>query len=350
MSKWLSRPLMIDHSSCSFQIPNLRLEESDFELGLPSPFTHMAMQCEFVRTFSEKFRDVNDNSSSSQIARIQDEIENWINSLPPVYSIATTDTTWDERYPYVVLQRHHMHAVAYMIKLDPLKPYLTGRVTQAVSDCGYDFRAIGVDCCLKLSESSRKLFEMDHPVHAPFHFVVFCIFDSAAILCSAIIHDSERNLPQRERALAIIEGALDILKQLSSRAKMGETSHSLLWKLVTLLPAVDKGRVTTENPLSSNRAKTNLPTPESFRHSPELPFTDLIEAHALQYGGKPEAEASVSTVDNSQWIEDPTLQQFDFSSFLSSDFGGLEQVWDWDSLNLDLQSLDPSISTGTTFP
>ena len=163
---------MIDHSSCFFQLPNLRLEESNSEHSLPSPFTRMTIQCELVRTFSAKFRDVNDNPSPSQIACIQDEVENWINSLPPVYSTTTTDTTWDVSHPYVVLQRYHMHTVAHMIKLDPLKPYLTGRITQIFSDFGYDFRVIGIDCCLRLSESSRKLFEMDHPVHVPFHFVV----------------------------------------------------------------------------------------------------------------------------------------------------------------------------------
>ena len=218
-----------------------------------------------------------------------------------------------------------MHAVAYMIKLDPLKPYLTGRVTRAISDCEYDFRAIGVDCCLKLSESSRKLFEMDHPVRAPFHFVVFCIFDSAAILCSAIIHDSDQNLPQRGRALAVIEGALDNLKQLSSRAKIGTISYSLLSKLVTLLPAVDKGRVTAETDRPLKRAKINLPTAESFAHSPELPWTGPIEASALQYGDGYGGAALITTLGNSQWIDNSTLQQFDFSSFTSIDIG---EMWD----------------------
>jgi len=117
MSKWLSRPLMIDHSSCIFQLPNLRFEESNSERGLPSPFTHITLQCEFIRIYSMKFRDANDNSPSGQIVCIQNEIENWINSLPPVYSITAPDTTWDKSHQYVVFQRHHMHAMAYMIKL-----------------------------------------------------------------------------------------------------------------------------------------------------------------------------------------------------------------------------------------
>jgi len=208
---------------------------------------------------------------------------------------------------------------------------------------------------LKLSESSRKLFKMDHPVHAPFHFVVFCIFYSAAILCSAIIHDSERNLPQRERALAVLGGALDILKQLSPSVKMGAMSYALLLKLVTILPSIDKERVTAENSRSPKRVKTNLPTPKSLQHSPKLLLTELTQASAAQYVNGPETVALMSTADDFQWMVDPTLPQFDFDGFSSNDFGGLEQVWHWDSLNLDPGSfdpqnlgLDPVISIGTT--
>ena len=162
---------------------------------------------------------------------------------------------------------------------------------------------------------------MDHLVHVPFHFVVSAssipqLFYPLLSLTtmSAIFHI--------DQALAVIEGALDILKQLSSRAKMGATSYSLLWKLVTLLPVVDNRRVTTDTSRSSKRVKTNPLTPESLRHSTELSFTEVIEAPALQHDGRSNAVAAVSTLDNSQWIEDPTLQQLDFSSFLNSDFGG----------------------------
>ncbi|OCL03858.1 hypothetical protein AOQ84DRAFT_442453 [Glonium stellatum] len=339
MSVLLSRPLIIDHSSCSFQLPNLRLDDSNLHPGLPSPFTHMALQGQLARILSNEFRESDSNLPPEQVANIQKKVQDWIASLPPIYSIMKPDTSWDDEHQYVVLQRYQIHAVAYMIKLHPLKPYLTKRADLNVPGIPENFRVAGIDCCLKLLSVSRQLFDLEFPLNAKFHMAVFCIFDTAAILCSAIIHDSRGCLPQRSDVLKAIIVALDILQQLSHTTKTGEMSYSFLSKLVTALPLSQEERSLSDSK-PPKRAKTNIPSLDSELISGLSSGKNVITLPTFPAVEEDEVAASTSKEEDWQLTSDPFFQKPDFDDSFGVDLGGMEQMWDWGALNLDLSSLD----------
>jgi hypothetical protein len=183
-----------------------------------------------------KIGEVDGPFSPEQVLAYQREVEGWISSFPPVYSITEPDTSWDKEHPYIVLQRRQLHATAYMIKLDPLKPYITKRVNGFTPEINQAFQTIGIDCCLKLMEASQRIFDVVFPISAKFHLVIFCIFDTAAILCSALIHDKARSLPQRHQVIKAIDTALTMLEQFSLITETGAISYKIISTLVAALP------------------------------------------------------------------------------------------------------------------
>jgi len=129
-----------------------------------------------------------------------------------------------------------------MIKLDPLKPYITKRVNGITPEIDQAFQSIGVDCCLKLVEASQRIFDLIFPISAKFHLVIFCVFDTAAILCSALIHDKARSLPQRHQVVQAIETALTMLEQSGLITKIGAMSYKIISTLVAALPLSSQER------------------------------------------------------------------------------------------------------------
>lgn len=93
MSMLLSRPLIINHSCSTFTLPNLHLEDSAIYPGLPSPFTHMALEAQLCRTISLKIGEVDGPFSTEQVLAYQREGEDWLSSFPLAYSITEPDTS-----------------------------------------------------------------------------------------------------------------------------------------------------------------------------------------------------------------------------------------------------------------
>ncbi|KIW93201.1 uncharacterized protein Z519_05806 [Cladophialophora bantiana CBS 173.52] len=150
---------------CSFELPNCRLEESNSQRGLVSPFTHVKLYCQIARELSGKFGKV--NGDPGQILEEQKEIEAWMNSFPPVPGITIPDTSWGMAFPHLALQRHQLHALAFMTLSGPLKPYLTKSLPRTeVPNTEAKLPAIGVDCCLKLLDSAQRLFDLLFPTGA----------------------------------------------------------------------------------------------------------------------------------------------------------------------------------------
>lgn len=341
MSKWLSRPLIIDHSSSDFETPNLRMEDSDAHPGLPSPFTSMALQGQIAYNISSKFGDSKQNFSPEHVMLVQNEIDHWIESFPPVYRISKPDTSWDMEHSYVVLQRRQLHMTAYMMKLDPLKPYLVKKVNIATPCVENDLRALGVDCSLKLIGAARKVFDLLFPDNEKSHYVVFyvvfCAFDTAAILCSALIHDNTCTLPQRQNIREAIDEALFILEKLSDFVKIAAMSYNILSRLVVALP------------------KSSPITTLSSLESPETPATDLdglkLQLASENASGNSDFErmafpnlavddskstAFMSPMSAWQFSQAQLFYSPELGDLPSLDLGELGQIWDWETLNLDL--------------
>jgi len=106
-------------------------------------------------------------------------------------------------------------------------------------DTERSLRARAVDLSLKLMDASRRLF----PTTAKFHFAIFLIFDTAAFLCSAIVHVNSRSLHQRDKVIEAIGMGVSIMEQLSQLTKSGATCYAILRKLVANLYLSSEERI-----------------------------------------------------------------------------------------------------------
>ncbi|KAL1612339.1 hypothetical protein SLS60_000565 [Paraconiothyrium brasiliense] len=348
MSAWLGRPHLIDQKDLSFQFPSLRLDQSASEPNLLSPFAHIVLQAQIGRRIALLMGDVQATSdlSPDQVFRALDEIRDFIDELPPVFRIEDPDLSLDEQHPYYVFQRYQLHVVIHMAMLDLLKPYLTrdSKSPETMQDAR--LRETGVETALKMLNIARALFDHEFPINAKFHMVVFCIFDTATILCSAIIHDVDNVLPHRERVMDAVEGALDMLQQLSLTTKLGASSYWFLFKLVQAAPMLSQYAPITKRQRTLQRMGSSLSSSEVKTPLSEQPLSvtaaPVVEPEPKMapttYNPVPIPE--MATTDDLSFDVDQFLAQNPFGSSSNLDIGGMEVVFDWDGLNLDFGLLN----------
>lgn len=334
MSILLSRPLIINDSSCSFELPNMRLENPDIHTELPSPITHMALQCQLGRAISKIPGVAAGVLSPAHAGTIQQETEKWFASFPPAYRITDPDMQWEKQYRYVALQRCQLHVIGYMTMLCPLKSYLTWSMDSNMPDTERSLRARAVDLSLKLMDASRRLFECIFPTTAKFHFAIFLIFDTAAFLCSAIIHDNSRSLHQRDKVIEAIGMGVSMMEQLSQLTKSGATCYAILRKLVANLSLSSQERIAFH--------------PSFLGNSGIRPgFSEAEDDLSTSSPGNVSTPNAVSSEMFSTRVDTPTIpnlpvaemeppQTIGLSDLANIDVGELGQIWDWGNLDLDL--------------
>ena len=393
MAAWLHRPLIIDPTSCSFKLPNLRLEDPlNPDNGAPSPFAHMALQCRMCQVLSAALASRSDDEPLIDWHYKYIEIvQDFMDKFPAVYSVENPDTSWDSKYPYVPFQRHYLRTCTFMLQLDPLKPYLASpssanapspdsKPTGASEGVQY-LQSHAVTLLLNIMGSIRPWFNTIYPISAKFHFLTFCLFDTASVLCSAVLHDTHRTLPRRSELVDAIVDACDMLGKLGRNTKAGRISYSFVDKLVqrmdlspaekTLLHASGKRqRIDFSSPTSlasssprdhNGTAYASASHPDSSSASLNLgePSSQPIPAETIALPLEIGVNVPIAAIPIPPpgWHYDPTLPPhpdllrgpvsgYDIGG-VPLDFGGLEHIWDWQSLNLDT-GLDP-LSVGVTY-
>ncbi|KAF3007742.1 hypothetical protein E8E13_009959 [Curvularia kusanoi] len=348
MGAWLGRPNLIDQKNLSFKLPNLRLDQSSSNPNLLSPFAHMALQASLGRRLNIIMGDAQsvDALSADHILNIEAELDKFIDELPPIFRLHDPDTSLDAEHPYFVFQRLQLHTVLYVTKLDFLKPFLTRVRDDKKTDRDDEFRVMGINLALDVLEVARRLFDHEFPINAKFHMVVFSIFDTSTILCSAIIHDTQRRLPRRDEVVDAIASSLDRLYQLSLSTKLGASSYAFLYKLVQSHSDLSRasGFSKRQRKLSSASTQTLEPPPLVHHSSSKDSVTSSLgqcsqswqasvvpKPHAL-----PAESAPAMPTSNDVFFDvDEFLAQNPIGSAAALHMGGMEQIWDWDDLNLD---------------
>jgi hypothetical protein len=209
----------------------------------------MVLQCQLGRAICKIPGVAGGLLSPAQAETIQQEVEKWFDSFAPAYHVADPDMQWDEDYQYVDLQRRQLHVIGYMTMLAPLKGFLTKDWDQGSPDAEIRLRATAVFISLRLMDASQRLFNCIFPANAKFHFATFLIFDTASFLCSAVIRDSTRTLPQREKVIETIRLALGLMEKLSRLTKSGAICFAILGRLVAKLALSPEERLMLQ-PLS----------------------------------------------------------------------------------------------------
>lgn len=331
----LSRPFIINSTYCSFEMPNVRLESDHIEADVPSPIVHIALQCQLGQALS-KIPGVMGGIMTPAIAvTVQQETEKWLASFPPAYRLVNPDTQWDHDYKYVEVQRKQLHTIAYMVMLMPLKPCLTRDVQQDSTSIEKSLQPTAIDIALKLIKAAHQLLDCMFPLNAKFHFAPFTMFDTAASLCSAIIHDHGRCLPQRDGIIQAIGVTLGTLEQSSHSTKTAAICYSVLSKLV------DKLSLTPEEELilrskSSDSPLRGVKTPSDSQLTLDaVPSIDFGINNNLQPLGANNSEMFVPTMPGYSSLEPLAPPSSGLQELFNVDLGELGQIWDLENLGLD---------------
>ncbi|KAL2845700.1 fungal-specific transcription factor domain-containing protein [Aspergillus pseudoustus] len=328
MSLLLSRPFIINSSCCVFEMPNLQLEAIDSELESPSPMAHMVLQCQIGLAISKIPGVMSGVLSPSQAISIQEETGKWFDSFPPAYSISDPDTQWDDTHQFVKLHRFQLHVIGYMVMLMPLKQCLTKHFDSSSSSMEKSFQITAVENALKLLAACDDLLRHILPLNAKFHFAPFLLFDTASLLCSAIVHDKDGSLPQRENICKAISKTLHELGRLSERARTGMICYRALKKLVTCLSLGSPESISTESK-----------TPQSLIDVPPTLLAGTGTADPLVCF--PTTDLPPHFSENHQVFAPTPLDSNSLDPFNSTtdlfdiDLGGLGHIWDWGNLEID---------------
>ncbi|ATY65048.1 Fungal specific transcription factor [Cordyceps militaris] len=226
ISALLSRPKLIDRSECMVSLPALTLESYS-----PSPLLHMKLQSELIGELARRFGSPREVTSPAQIDQYTSVILDWMQRFPQAYKFEKPDRAIDLKYSWVTLHRHYLHTMAYSMLLDPLRAYMARRITANSPPDDLRIRDEGIAYTLKLMSALSEFFDFLYPKDAKFHWALFSIFDTAAVLCSVILHDEDRCIPSRQEILMAIESARCMLQRLATETRTAKTSYEILSRL-----------------------------------------------------------------------------------------------------------------------
>ncbi|KAL9949637.1 hypothetical protein ACHAQF_000535 [Verticillium nonalfalfae] len=231
VSALLARPMLIDRSDCDVGLPSLTLEDYP-----TSPLLHMKLQSELVARIFKRFGPPKYLTDPNDIFEYQDILESWMQTFPPSYAFVDTDRQQEVKYPWIALHRHYVHTIAFSVTLGPLRPHMAKTVTKDTPEVELTLRSNGVKYALKLMGAVHEFFEYVWSRDTTFHFVPFCIFDTATLLVSAVLHDEAGTLPRKDEVTKAIDLALHTLKRLTTATETAKTPYDILRRLSSKLP------------------------------------------------------------------------------------------------------------------
>jgi hypothetical protein len=380
MGMMLSRPLIINERHCSVDHPSVNLEYDASKPDLPCPHKHMELQQQLCEAI------VGDYDGSKPTIHVKDAefvmtaVNKWLDALPPVYRLIGTDTRYDKTDPYLVLQRLQTVCMGYSSILSVLKTYLT-QTFEVEADLTpkklREFQNIAIDKSVQLMDIAQQLADIFIPDYNKYFLIVFTPFDTAALLCSAIIHDTRFRLPRRNEILQMIAKALTLLRRFVKVTKTGAVAESVISQLISkfnLTP--QESTIFYSSPSSSSDDSS---APSSKRHAPaEEPRKN---SDSSVPGLSPDVEPSISTstsgsaptlpalstatsnqpsptthaaivppsslIPTTTAMPDPAyVDNFSVQDMAIFDFGPLGHVFDWQHVNLFDENGHPFDFTG----
>lgn len=231
------------------------------------PLTHMKLQSSLIRKLFGRFGLTKNVTAPADVQEYQCILENWIRQFPPPFRVHNPDHSLDLSCPWIVLHRHYIRTMAFSMLLDPIRAYLARAFTIDSTDAELQIRSDGIDYCLELMVSLRGFFDHVYPRDAKFHFVLFCIFDTSTVLCSAVLHDQYHTLPRRDDVFRAIDEALAMLQRLNTVTKSAKTSYGILSRIVHRLP---RTRVVPRSPEENGSKRPRIT---------EVPISPHMVAH-----------------------------------------------------------------------
>ena len=196
---------------------------------------------------------------------------------------------------------------------------MTASPASATDNAGQRLRETTIETGLRCISTATRLHDILAPIRLQFHFVAFALFDTATVLCSGLLHDSNENIPRRTEILVSIRSALNELEHIATESKSARTSASVLRYLISKLPSSD------------------LPGDKAMQQKYPSPLSILAEQNAVRNDVDVHQEHmpddAMVGLENDPVLFTNTFD-FDLGNLADLDFGGMEDIWTWDALNI----------------
>lgn len=386
---------MIDHTDVSIQSPTLSLESYD-----PSPLLHMKLQSECITELAARFGAPKNVTTPAEIQEYKAIIEEWMQSFPAVYDINKPDFSRDSKHPWVTSHRFYIHTMAYLMVLNPIRTYMAKSFNKSSPADELKIREDGVYYSIRNLETTTQWTQYASHRDGRYHFIIFSLFDTASVLCAAIIKDEDLSIPRRDECLAGIENAVATLRRINSLSKTAKTSYDILTRLVRRLPRSSQGSsrkrvrrveptatvqqapssksaespqvqgyasesspsnfassVTASSSPQSNLGGENYSTPDSAAPSIDasissfgVPLHETMPQAGMGMEGYYHQEPPMAPADPSLLGQPPIYQNLappvpemvpgfgNFEPITDAELGEFNRLWDWQSLDLDFIS------------
>ncbi|KAF5020223.1 hypothetical protein F66182_7740 [Fusarium sp. NRRL 66182] len=227
----LGRPTIIDHTDINVEPPSLTLE--DFS---PSPLLHMKLQAELVAQLAQRWGAPKNITSASDIQEYKGQLERWMHAFPAVYDTDNPDTSKDLKYGWIVHHRFYIHTMAYLMILNPMRAFMAQVYNKDSPKDLLDVRADAVKFSLRNLDTTVRWANQASYRDARFHFIIFSLFDTAAVLSTAIIKDQDHTIPRKDEIVDAVDNSIRLLKRLKTLSKTAKTSYDILIKMVQKMP------------------------------------------------------------------------------------------------------------------
>ncbi|UNI17870.1 hypothetical protein JDV02_004184 [Purpureocillium takamizusanense] len=353
ISSLLSRPLLIDRTDCDVGHPSLKLEGYS-----PSPLLHMRLQSEIIMRLSHRFGSIKNVASPDDVQEYRRLIDDWTYTFPPAYDLKNPDTSADAQRRWIVLHRHYLRTMTYSMMLDPFRAYLTRHMSASSPPVELSIRSDGLDYALRLVGALHGFFDHVYPRDAKFHWVLFCIFDTAAVLCSSLMHDDDGSIPRREEILGAIDDAVDKLRRLNTVTKAARTSYEVLVRVSQRVtrspkppvplpspPAILRARPQESRKLARpNAAAPSAPVTGPYPYAGAMALAPTAPMPGVMTSGPgypvSTAHGFVPTsapvaMGYPAYHEANPYQAVEFGDITQQDLGDLASLWDYESLDLN---------------
>lgn len=268
ISSGLSRPKLIDRGGCTAELPDLTLEGYN-----PSPMEHMKMQSQLTRELAERFGAPKNIISTAEVQEYKEIILAWVRRYPKIYDFYEPDMTRDSVHPWIFPHRFYLYTMACLLILNPIRHYMVKSYTKDSPPDELQCRADGLFFSLILIKTQRKWVDKINGRDGRLHFIIFSIFDTAAILCTALVKDHANTIENKQDVLYAIAESTAMLKALINISETAKMSHDILYRLTKKLkkPSVSAGGI------DNSRKRTKLaPVPPSQQSASSAPSTATV--------------------------------------------------------------------------
>ena len=192
-------------------------DTDDLSTAPPSPTLSTRLQYHLVSSPSRRWHTPHRVDSPAEIRTHTKMVEEYISSLPPVFSLDNTDTSNDQKWPWLVSHRYYIQAMAYFIILQPYKTYLSN----PTNDSTPQMREEAVHYSVKALDIATRWSSRAMEGNDQFHIIVLCLFDTAAFLSTSLVSDGDA-----------VEKARRTLERLGGISQGAKTSHLLLCRIM----------------------------------------------------------------------------------------------------------------------